>query len=122
MAAHDAADLMRALWERIDDADWDGLARMLGPEFRAEYVHTGETFDRDAFVRLNREYPGRWHATVEEMLREGPCAVTRTRVTDGATTYFVASFGEEKDGALVRLVEVWADGDDRPPPGSRPED
>lgn len=120
MAGADAADLMHELWERIDAADWEGLARLLGPDFRAEYVHTGERFDRDAFVRLNREYPGRWRATVEEMLRDGPCAVTRARVSDGDTTYFVASFGEEKDGHLVRLVEVWADGDDRPPEGTRP--
>lgn len=116
----EAADLMRDLWERIDAADWDGLGQLLRPDFTGEYVHTGERFDRDGFVRLNREYPGRWRASVEEILKDGRSAATRTRVSDGASTYFVASFGEAKDGALLRLVEVWADGDAEPPDGTRP--
>ena len=121
MTAENADDVMRTLWARIDAADWDGLRDLLAPEFRAEWVDTREMFDRESFVRVNREYPGRWFATVEEVLRDGTRAVTRTRVTDGKETYYVSSFGEVHAGKVTRLVEVWASGDATPPPDRRPK-
>lgn len=115
-----SAAVLAGLWAAIDARDWDGLAARLHPSFRAEYVHTGETFDRDAFVAVNRDYPGTWRATVDETLTDGARAVTRARVHNDQATYFVASFGEVRDGLVVSLVEVWADADATPPPGTRP--
>lgn len=116
----DCVDLLCKMWSRMDTQDWDGVAATLHPEFRAEYVHTGERFDADTFVRLNRDYPGSWRTTVDEVVGEGSRAVTRTRVHDEEQTFFVASFGETRDDKLIRLVEVWADSNENPPPGTRP--
>ena len=112
-----AARLLRELWSAIDARDWAALESLLHPEFTAEYVHTAETFDRAAFVALNRDYPGVWRASVEELVADGTQGASRTRVHDDASTFFVASFGEERDGLLVRLVEVWADTAATPPEG-----
>ncbi len=121
MAEHsEASEILRALWARIDAQDWDGMAGLLDPHLRARYVHTGETFDPGELVRLNREYPGRWHATVEDIVGTGQRAVSRTRVSNGQQTYHVASFVTVRDGMIADLVEVWADSGASPPPGSRP--
>ena len=109
----DAAATMRAFADRIDARDWDGLGELLAPGFSARYVHTGETFDRPAFLTLNREYPLVVRFAVEELVADGPRAVIRGRVSDtqGSGTWFVASFGRVDDsGLLVDLVEVWVDG------------
>jgi len=115
-----SAYVLRGLWAAIDARDWDDLAARLHPDFRAEYVHTGETFDRDSFVAINRDYPGAWRATVEDYLADGARAVTRTRVHNDEAALFVASFGEVRDGLVASLIEVWADADATPPPEHRP--
>ncbi|GAA4345345.1 hypothetical protein [Angustibacter luteus] len=112
-------EVMRTFWQLIDAADWVGLRALLDDDFRARFAHTGEEFDADGFVRFNADYPGRWRAEVVELVRDGDREVTRTRVFDDSEEHWVASFGESRDGRLVALVEVWADGTSTPPEGSR---
>ncbi len=88
----EASEILRELWARIDAQDWDGLAGLLDPRLQARYTHTGEIFDADGLVRVNREYPGRWHADVEDVVGAGERAASRARVSDGQQTYHVASF------------------------------
>ncbi|CAN5804700.1 hypothetical protein BH20ACT6_BH20ACT6_12320 [soil metagenome] len=121
VAADDhAAVVLRSLWERIDAQAWDRLADLLHPDFRSRYVHTGEVLDRAGYVAVNRDYPGRWRVHVDDVVSSGWRAVTRTTVTDGSTTFHVASFGEVRDAGVVELVEVWADSEATPPPHRRP--
>jgi hypothetical protein len=113
--------------EAIDTQDWEGLTALLAPGFRAVYHHTGEEFDGEQFVALNRDYPGQWRFVRDAMVDAGPTAVLRARVSDatGASpeTHYVASFGTVDDaGRLTRLEELWAEvvappqGDRRPDP------
>ncbi len=101
--------MLRAFLERIDARDWDGMAELLDPQLHATYVHNGETFDAAGLVRFNREYPGRWRVTAEDIVVSGARAVSRARVSDGAETYYVASFATVAGGRIVELVEVWTD-------------
>jgi hypothetical protein len=111
-----AAETMTRLAEIIDARDWDRLPGVLAADFTARFVHTGETFDRDGFVALNRDYPLVVRFLVEDLVATGDRAVLRARVTDGADTWHVASFATVDPDGLVRdLVEVWADGVSQPP-------
>ncbi|MEL7977347.1 nuclear transport factor 2 family protein [Isoptericola sp. F-RaC21] len=109
-----AAQLLLAFSDRIDARDWEGLSALLAPDFRARYVHTGETFDRDSFVALNRDYPGAWRFEREDVVDAGDRGVLRARVSDatGASddVFHVATFATAgNDGLLHEIVEVWAD-------------
>lgn len=84
---NDAGRILRQMWDRIDAQDWDGMAKLFDPHLRASYVHTGEVFDASALVSVNRDYPGRWHVTVEDLVASGGRAVSRARVSDGTETY-----------------------------------
>ena len=88
------------------------------------YVHTGETFDRAAWVRANAEYPGFESMTLEDLLDQGDRAVARCRVrgssTDGPVEFEVATFATARHGRLSELTEVWTDVGVEPPPGARP--
>ena len=100
----------------LDDRDWDALADVLAPGFVATLVHTGETFDRDGFVPFNRDYPVVVRFLVEDTVATADRGVLRARVTDGSSTWHVASFATvDADGLLSELVEVWADGAAPPP-------
>ncbi|KNX38648.1 hypothetical protein VV01_18275 [Luteipulveratus halotolerans] len=120
----DAATAMTRMAAVIDAHDWYGLADLLHEDFTVRFVHTGETFDRDAWVQLNADYPGFERLTLEDCVGSGDRAVGRCHVTgrvDGEAQEFeVASFVTVKDGLIVELTEVWADVDATPPPGTRP--
>jgi hypothetical protein len=96
--------------EAIDSQDWDALESLLGPQFSAHYVHTGETFDREGFVRVNREYPGHWAFDWEEVVDGGTAAVGRAKVSDGMQVFYVATFARtDANGRLDDVVEVWTE-------------
>ena len=121
----DTATLLTRLAEVIDAHDWDALPSLLHPEFTCRLVHTGEVFDRDAWVRLNADYPGFQRLHVEDLVVDGDRAALRATAvgTDdaGADQLFgVASFATVRDGTIHALVEVWADVDQDPPAGTRP--
>lgn len=112
--------VMRRLWRLMDAQAWDQLDSVLHPSLRVRFVHTGESFDRRAYVRLNREYPGRWRAAVLDVVPAGDRAATLVRVTDGREVYYVASFGVVRDELILEMVEVWTKGEVAPPADRRP--
>ena len=120
----DAAALLTRLAAVIDAHDWGGLPDLLHPDFTCRLVHTGEVFDKDGWVRFNADYPGFERMHVEDLVADGDRGVLRARVIGrgGAgeeLVFVVASFSTVRDDRLVELVEVWADVEQEPPPGTR---
>lgn len=111
---------LHRLWQLLDAQAWDGLGEVLDPDVQVSYLHSGETLDRDAFVRVNREYPGRWHCWVADVVRQDDREVARVRVSGGGETYWVASFATVHDGRIVELTEVWTSAVGPPPADRRP--
>lgn len=99
----------------LDAREWGALPGILTADFSAHLVHTGERFDRDGFVALNRDYPIVVRFLVQDLVACGDRAVLRARVTDGEQTWHVASFATVAEGRIGELVEVWADAADVPP-------
>jgi hypothetical protein len=119
MASDDeAAQVLSGMWELIGAQQWDRISELLDPGIRISYVHTGEVLEADAFVRLNREYPGSWRVDLVDLVGDGHRAVSRVQLSDGQDTYWVASFATTKDGRITELTEVWTDGGQEPPPRS----
>lgn len=105
--------MMGRLAEVIDAHDWAELPLVLHQDFVCRYVHTGETFDRSSWVRLNAEYPGFDHFVLQDCVGSGARAVGRAHVTglvDEKLQHFeVATFITLKDGLIATMTEVWAD-------------
>ncbi len=120
----DAAALMTRLCDAIDAHDWEALPELLHEEFVCRYVHTGETFDRDTWVRLNAEYPGFDRMSLEDLVGSDTRAVGRCHVTgyvdERLTHYEVATFITTADGLITQMTEVWTDVSQTPPAGTRP--
>ena len=122
----DARALITRLAELIDAHDWGALPDVLHRDFTCRLVHTGEVFDREEWVRFNADYPGFERMHVEDLVVDGDRGVLLARVVGRGDAgeelvFAVASFATVRDDLLVELVEVWADVDQQPPPGTRPE-
>lgn len=108
-----AGALLTAFAGCIDAQDWEGLTALLSDDFACRYATTAETFDKDAFIAVNRDYPGRWRFEREDVVDAGERGVLRARVSDatGETdeTHFVATFATARAGLLTEVVEVWAE-------------
>ncbi|WP_460627973.1 nuclear transport factor 2 family protein [Intrasporangium mesophilum] len=120
----DAPTMMVRLAGVIDAHEWDQLPALLHDEFTCRFVHTGETFDRPGWVRLNAEYPGFEHLVLEDCVGSGDRAAGRSHVTgyvgEQLEHYEVATFITLRDGLIAEMTEVWADVGVPPPPGTRP--
>jgi len=117
MTEHETAvQTLAALWQLIEEQQWDRMGQLLDPAVAVHYVHTGEVMDADGFIRANRDYPGRWHVHVADMVGELDRAVSRTSVSDGQQTFWVASFATTRHGRIAELVEVWTDAGQSPHP------
>lgn len=120
----DAPTTLHRLCEVIDAHDWTALEQLLADDFTCHLVHTGETFDKAGWVRLNADYPGFQHMVVEDLVGAGDRAVSRCLVIGesegGQQRFQVASFARVTDGLVRELTEVWTDVGQAPPPGTRP--
>ncbi|MGC4110213.1 MAG: nuclear transport factor 2 family protein [Nocardioides sp.] len=120
----DARQLTTRLCELIDSHRWGELSSLLHDDFVCRYVHTGESFDGETWVRLNAEYPGFEHLVVEDLVCSETRAVARCHVTsrgDGHVQHFqVASFVTVREGSISELTEVWTDTTQKPDETSRP--
>lgn len=103
----------------IDEKRWEDLESFLHPDFVCRLVHTGESFDRDGWIRFNSGYPGFEHLTVEDLVADQAEAACRTHVTGrseaGAQHFECASFARMGDGLIVQLTEVWTDVEQQAP-------
>jgi hypothetical protein len=110
--SENAEQTLRAFWDRIDQRDWAGLGRLLAPGLQTRYLHTDELIDgAEAFVRLNAEYPGRWRASVLDLVAAGDRAVSCARLDaeDGSEAHLVTSFATVHGGLVTDLTEIWAE-------------
>ncbi|MCD6638393.1 MAG: nuclear transport factor 2 family protein [Nocardioides sp.] len=120
----DARGLLNRLCQLIDARRWADLPPLLHDDFVCLYVHTGETFDRESWVRVNAEYPGFDHMVLHDLVGSDDRAAARCHVTvhaEGELTHFeVATFITARDGQIRQMTEVWTDVAQTPPGGARP--
>ena len=118
------SEMMNRLANVIDGHHWEDLAGLLHQDFSCRYVHTGEHFDRDAWVRLNAEDPGFQGFVLEDRVGQVERAAGRAHVTaesEGQLHHFeVATFITVRNDLISDMTEVWKGVDEAAPVGSRP--
>ena len=101
-------DHARAWWDAIDRGDFDAAIALMAPGTVIDWPLSNERMPNpDAWKLVNRNYPGRWNASITTLVAEGDTVVTNTEVTDGRITAIAISFFTVTGGLITRLVEYW---------------
>lgn len=118
----DGVEAVRRLAEVIDGHRWGDLPELLHDGFSCRLMHTGESFDKDGWVRLNAEYPGFQRFVLCDLVADGDRAAARAHVTGGGGEqhFEVALFITVRDGLIAEDTEVWTDVEQVAPEGTRP--
>ncbi len=101
--------------------DWTGAGRLLSPSVSIVYTETGERFDGDAFLAMNRAYPDGWTITVLECMSQGDRVAAQVRVDHGADVFWCAGFYTVAGQMIVDGTEHWVHEGSRAPPDWRRE-
>ncbi|KGN31523.1 hypothetical protein N802_03910 [Knoellia sinensis KCTC 19936] len=106
-----AESILRRLIELIDAQDWDGLRTVLAPDVTVTFAHTGEQFDRDGYIALNRDYPGRWFLEAQRVVADDRSGAAHALVfnADRSEVHHVGSFASVADGLITELTELWVE-------------
>jgi hypothetical protein len=103
------------LWRAFEARDWNAAAALLHDDFVAEWPVSNERFvGREAFIGVNRAYPGDWHITIERVVADGNVVVTQVRVDIEPDSYYALSFFDLKDGLIAKAVDWWPEPYDPP--------
>ncbi|WP_277212792.1 nuclear transport factor 2 family protein [Isoptericola croceus] len=115
------AEVVTALWERMEGRDWEGLAELLAPDVVVEWPVTGERFvGRGNVVAVNREYPEGWHIRVLRVIAAGEDVVSEVEVPQlGVGVFRAASFWTVRGGQVIAGTEYWTERGGDPAPAWR---
>jgi len=112
-----SADLVRALWDRIEARDWSGARALLADDIVCRWPHSDERFEGgDAFIAMNRAYPEGWRITILDVAALPQGAVSRIRVDQAGQAFHAASFFTVRDDLVHEAIEYWVTAGSEEPP------
>ena len=107
--APDPVAVVRELWRRIADRDWDGFGHLLADDVVLELPASGERFrGRADVVAVDAEHPEGWSVEVLRVVGAGDQVVSEVEVPmTGAGVFRAASSWTVRDGLVVHGREHW---------------
>jgi ketosteroid isomerase-like protein len=114
-------DVVRALWDRMQERNWSGVRALLADELVVEWPVTAEVIDGpETFVRVNAEYPEGWSVRVLDVVADGDTAVSEVEVVqEGVGVFRAVSLWRVQGGVVVRGREYWTSPGSEEPPSWR---
>ena len=105
------AEIVRDLWARMQDRDWDGVGALLAEDAVVEWPVSGERIvGRANYVRINAEYPEGWSIRVLRVVAAGDQVVSEVEVPHATMgVHRVASFWTVREGRIVAGREYWSE-------------
>lgn len=95
-------------WEAIDRRDFEAASRLCSARASVEWPLSNERMASIENWRLvNEHYPGRWNASITDLVAHGDAVVTVTRVFNDQTSVTALSFFTIHEGQIRKVVEYW---------------
>ncbi|MBL4930390.1 nuclear transport factor 2 family protein [Clostridium paridis] len=109
--------VIRLFWECINNADFDGLSKLLHDNAYIWLPNTKEVFKgKNKYIEFNKKYPGRWYVDIEKIYECGETIITVARIFTNENTLglYVTSFFKLKDDLIEEITEYYSENDEPP--------
>ena len=108
--------IVKEFWHLFDERNYSATEKLLHEDFEAYWVCTKERFDREYFIQMNEEYPGRWRTVIERLYPSGEQVITFVHIfsPDSEEQFYVSSIFTVEDGKIIQLEEYYANVDNPP--------
>jgi len=106
------AKTVREFWQLFDEARFDDVAELLLPDCNIYWPNTRELFrGRDKLIAVNKEYPGRWHIDVLDVIVKDDLAISIVRVysKENKHSFYATSFFKFKHDLIAEITEYWGE-------------
>ena len=101
------ADVVRALFERMQARDWMGARATMADHAVIRYSATGEVFTGAVFMAMNEAYPEGWTIEIVDIAAAGDRVAAQVRVPNGGQIDWLSGFYTVADGRIVDGHEHW---------------
>jgi ketosteroid isomerase-like protein len=115
----EAADTVRALFERMQARDWSGARAVMADDAVIRYSATGEVFTGDSFMAMNEAYPEGWTIEIVDIAAAGDRVAAQVRVPNGGQIDWLSGFYTVVDGRIAEGHEHWVTERAEPAPAWR---
>lgn len=112
-------NVVARLWERIEAADWDAVARLIAEDAVIEWPVSGERIvGRANFIAVNRDdgYADGRSVELLRILADGDLVVTEVEIPQDHVVYRAVSLWTVRDGEIVGAREYWTSPGQDPAP------
>jgi ketosteroid isomerase-like protein len=105
----EAAEVVRALWHRIQDRNWAGAGELIAENAVIDWPASRERLaGRDTIIAVNREYQEGWSIKVLRVVAEDDQVAAEVEVPHPELGVFrVAGFYTVRDGQITHGSEYW---------------
>lgn len=100
-------ELVQQLWRAIEAREWQALELLCSEELTYTLPQSGEVHDRAGFIKMNQQYPGEWHASIERLIDGGDFIVAEVIVAFPDRRDIGISICRCAGGAIVEIREYW---------------
>ncbi|MEQ1700845.1 MAG: nuclear transport factor 2 family protein [Ilumatobacteraceae bacterium] len=102
-----AADVVRALFERMQARNWAGAREVMAVDAVITYSATGEVFTGASFMAMNEAYPEGWTIEIVDILAAADRVAAQIRVPNSGQIDWLSGFYTVADGRIVEGHEHW---------------
>lgn len=102
-----AADVVRALFERMQARDWAGAREVMAVDAIITYSATGEVFTGSAFMAMNEAYPEGWTIEIIDIIAGDERVAAQVRVPNSGQIDWLSGFYTVVDGRIIEGHEHW---------------
>ncbi|WP_238883748.1 nuclear transport factor 2 family protein [Clostridium sp. YIM B02551] len=109
--------VIRSFWECINNADFDGLSKLMNGNAYIWLPNTKEVFKgKNKYIEFNKRYPGRWYVDLEKIYECGETIITVARIFTDENTLglYVTSFFKLKDNLIEEITEYYSENEEPP--------
>jgi hypothetical protein len=103
--------VVEGFWDCFDKRDFSKAKEFLHKDFVANWVTSEESFDKDSFIEMNANYPGKWFTKVKrlDLLNDGAVSIVHVFSDKSDSEFFVTTFYEFNDELIYKIEEYWAE-------------